>query len=844
MARGMHRVYLGAAPGVGKTYAMLNEGTRRQARGDDVAIGWVEYHDRAETRAKAEGLERVAPRRLSYRGREFEEMDVDAVIARRPEVALVDELAHTNIPGSRNTKRWQDVEALLEAGINVISTVNVQHLESLNDVIEQITGVRQRETIPDHVVRRADQVELVDLTPEALRRRLARGDVYPGEKIDAAMTNYFRAGNLGALRELALLWVADQVEESLDAYMEAHGIEEPWETRERVIVALSGEPGDDALVRRAARIARVTRGGLLGVHIRPADGLAGGADPRELERLRSLLEALGGSYREVIGADVAGTLLGLARTERATQLVLGASSRSRLAEFLRGSVINAVNRGSGPIDIHVISEVRGEPRPELEGARPRWRPPVEVAAHRRRLAWIVAAITLPLLTASLVAVRDHIGLTSVALLYLLLVVIVALLGGSSAAITTAVATFLALNFFYTEPFYTFNVSESEVVIELIAYVIVAAIVSYLVGLVNRRSAEAARARAEAEAIAHAASGQETLADLVEAVRAGFNLQAVALLEPSAGGWTPVESAGEDPPSDPAGGERLDCGHGDAVLVVRGRPLSGDDYRVLKVVADQLGAAVERQRLAREAAESAELAETDRLRTALLRAVSHDLRTPLSSIKAAVTSLLQGDVDWTRRDTHDLLATVNEETDRLNRLVGNLLDLSRLEAGAVRPVIRPVGLDEVVPAALSSSGDIADCVAVDIDEGLPRVLVDPGLFERAVANVVLNAVSASPPDQPPRVTAGVISGRVDLRVVDHGPGIPASERERVFAPFQRLDDTGKGGTGLGLAVARGFVEAMDGQLTLEDTPGGGTTVAISLLAQQTASTPPDAPRELV
>src|SRR4051812_46022861 len=339
MARGRLRVYLGAAPGVGKTYAMLNEGFRRRERGTDVVVGFVEAHGRANTASQVRELEVVPRRVLEYRGTSFEEMDLDAVLARKPKVALVDELAHSNVPGSRHEKRWQDVEVLLEAGIDVISTVNIQHLESMNDVVEAITGIEQRETIPDEVVRRADQVELVDQTPEALRRRMAHGNIYQPEKVDAALANYFRVGNLGALRELALMWTADRVDEALEEYRQAHGIVGTWETRERVVVAITGAPGGDDVIRRAARMAMRTRGDLIGVHVRPADGLAGPSTER-LADLRRLLTELGGEYREVSGGDVAEALVGFARAENATQLVLGASQRSRVSELMRGSIIN------------------------------------------------------------------------------------------------------------------------------------------------------------------------------------------------------------------------------------------------------------------------------------------------------------------------------------------------------------------------------------------------------------------------------------------------------------------------------------------------------------------------
>jgi two-component system sensor histidine kinase KdpD len=387
MARGRLRIYLGAAPGVGKTFAMLNEGRRRRSRGTDVVAGLIETHGRANTAAQIGDLEVVPRRRLTYRGREFEEMDLDAVLAREPQVALIDEIAHTNVPGSRNEKRWQDVDELLDAGIDVVSTLNMQHLESVNDVVERITGVKQHETIPDAVVRAAEQVELVDMTPEALRRRIAHGNVYPSDRIDASLANYFRPGNLAALRELALLWVADKVDESLQDYMEDHGIRGPWETRERVVVAITGAPGGDALIRRAARMAMRAHAELFGVHVRSTDGLTG--PPKQLLAAhRALLGELGGTYHEIVGDDIGKALVEFARAENATQLVLGASRRSRWAELTRGSVINRAIRASGPIDVHVISSEEPElgapfPRPRARTLSRSSRSPLSAASCRR-----------------------------------------------------------------------------------------------------------------------------------------------------------------------------------------------------------------------------------------------------------------------------------------------------------------------------------------------------------------------------------------------------------------------------------------------------------------------------
>ncbi len=399
--RGQLRIYLGSAAGVGKTYAMLCEGHRRAERGTDVVAAFIETHGRPHTAALVEGLETVPRQRLPYRGTSFEEMDLDALLARRPEVALVDEFAHTNVPGSRHEKRWQDVEEMLEAGIDVISNVNIQHLESLNDVVEKITGVPQRETVPDAIVRAADQVELVDQTPEALRRRMAHGNIYPAEKIDAALTHYFRAGNLAALRELALLWLADKVDEGLQRYRAAHDIHGTWEARERVVVALTGGPEGDTLIRRAARIAARSAGGdLLAVHVTKSDGLTG-ANPAALAAQRRLVESLGGSYHQVVGDNVPEALLTFARAENATQLVLGVSRRNWLSALLTGpGVSNRTIRGSGDIDVHIVTHGqmgRGRGLPRARGGLP----------LRRRLAGYALAVVLaPLLTLCLAPFRN------------------------------------------------------------------------------------------------------------------------------------------------------------------------------------------------------------------------------------------------------------------------------------------------------------------------------------------------------------------------------------------------------------------------------------------------------
>ncbi|WP_055585437.1 sensor histidine kinase [Peterkaempfera griseoplana] len=832
MARGRLRIYLGAAPGVGKTYAMLCEAHRRVARGADLVIGFVEDHGRPHTRELLAGLETVPRRRLEYRGASFTELDLDAVLARRPALALVDELAHTNVPGSRNAKRWQDVEALLEAGIDVVSTVNIQHLESLGDVVEGITGVRQRETVPDEVVRRADQIELIDMSPEALRRRLAHGNVYASDKVDAALSHYFRPGNLTALRELALLWTADRVDEYLRRYRAEHRIAATWQARERIVVGLTGGPEGATLIRRAARIAAKGSGSeLLAVHIVRSDGLAG-VSPGELAEQRRLVEDLGGSYHSVLGGDVPTALLDFARGADATQIVLG-SSRRRAWQYVLGPGVGAtVARESGDIDVHIVThEHAAGGRPRLPG-----RLPVKLGRVRAASGWLLGCGGPPLLTLLLTRASGNPGLPTALLLFLTLTVGAALAGGVFPAIAAALLGSLLLNYYFAPPTHTLTVSDPQNLLALVVYVAVGISVASVVDLAARRAQQAARSRAEAETLSHLAGsamqGEDTLPALLERVRETFQTESAALLERSGdrGAWQRVAGAGPRPAARPEDAE-VDVPVGERLtLALSGRVLPAEDRRVLGAFAAQAAAVLERQRLAAQAADARRLAEGNRIRTALLAAVSHDLRTPLSGIKASVSSLRSDEVEWDAEDEAELLAGIEEGADRLDHLIGNLLDMSRLQTGTVAPLTRPVDLEEVVPAALV--GVEPGAVQLSSAEGLPLVLADAGLLERAVANVVENAVKYSPPGVPVVVRADMLrlpeGDRVELRVTDRGPGIPDSAKERVFEPFQRYGDAPRGaGVGLGLAVARGFTEAADGRLTAEDTPGGGLTMVFSL-----------------
>jgi two-component system sensor histidine kinase KdpD len=826
MARGELRIYLGAAPGVGKTYTMLEEAHRRAERGTDVVVALVETHGRKHTAAMLGELEILPRRTVTYRGAEFTEMDLDAVLARRPELAVVDELAHTNVPGSRHAKRWQDVQELLDAGISVLSTVNVQHLESLNDVVTQITGVEQRETVPDAVVRAAEQVELVDMTPEALRRRMAHGNIYQPEKIDAALGNYFRTGNLTALRELALLWLADKVEDQLDKYRADHGIDATWETRERVVVALTGGPEGATLIRRAARIAArsaAPRSGgadLMAVHVSRNDGLAG-ADPATLAKQRVLVESLGGSYHQVVGADVPRALLDFARAVNATQIVLGASSRGKLAQLFSAGVGVTTTALSGSIDVHLVTHERAG-----QGRRAR-RMPAALSRGRRIAGFAAVLLGLPALTA-LLRVIPPISLTNDILLFLAAVVAVALVGGLWPALLAAVAGSLMLNWYFTPPVGQFTIAETDNLLALAIFVVVAIAVSWVVDQAARKTRQAAVAGADAQTLATVAGsvlrGERPLLALLERLRETFTLDSVTLLEKGA----VVAKVGGPICTSAAEADAEVKVDDDVLMLLKGRPLQASDRRIVEAFAAQATLALRQERLAAEAATAKPLAEADRMRTALLAAVSHDLRTPLASAKAAVASLRSADVTFDDHDRAELLATADESLDRLTRLVTNLLDMSRLQAGAIGVAAINVGAEEVVPRALDDLGAAGRSVAVLIPDDLPYVHADPGLLERIIVNLVANALRYSPAGKPPLVSASALRDTIEIRITDHGPGIPRDRWDDVFLPFQRLGDRDNHtGVGLGLALSRGLTEAMGGTLTPEETPGGGLTMTLAL-----------------
>ncbi|WP_282779398.1 MULTISPECIES: sensor histidine kinase KdpD [unclassified Nocardia] len=825
MKRGQLRIYLGAAPGVGKTYSMLAEAHRRLARGRDVVAAVVETHGREKTAELLAGIERIPPRLVEYRGTTMPELDVAAVLRRAPAVVLVDELAHTNVPGSGNEKRWQDVHELLDAGIDVISTVNVQHLEGLNDVVERITGVVQRETVPDWVVRGADQVELVDITPEALRRRLSHGNVYAASQVDAALRNYFRPGNLTALRELALLWLADQVDAALAKYRADHRITDTWEARERVVVAVTGGPESETIVRRASRIATKSSAELIVVHVVRGDGLAG-VSAQRLARLRELATGLDASLHTVAGDEVPTALLDFARQVNATQLVLGTSRRSRWARTFDEGIGAAVVQQSGSIDVHMVTHEESRRGVRWSALSPR---------DRALTSWVAALLVPTLICLVNVLWLDRfLDLGGESALFFIGVIAVALFGGVAPAALSALLSGLLLNWYLTSPRHSWTISELDNLLTIVVLLLVAVAVAALVDVAAQRTREARKASRQAElltlfagAVLHGAD----LPALLERARETYRQHAVSFV--AADGV--VASVGADAPQRvPDADTAIEAGDGRHRLLLRGPRITSADRLVLGAVANQAAGLVNQRQLREEASAAQALLAADKLRRALLSAVSHDLRTPLAAAKASVSSLRSDDVEFSPEDTAELLETIEESVDQLTALVGNLLDSSRLMVGVVRPRMRRVYLDEVVHRALLGMGTrglrrtARDRVRVAVD-GI-SVRADSGLLERVLANLIDNAVRYSPADAPVRVTAEQTGDRVSLTVVDTGPGVPTGMEDQLFEPFQRLGDRDNStGVGLGLSVVRGFVDAMGGTVHAEPTPGGGLTMVIDLPA---------------
>ena len=843
--RGTLKILLGAAPGAGKTCAMLNEAHTLRDHGRDVVVGIVEDHGRAYTKALCEGLE-VIPRR-TVEGLSAGEMDTTAVIDRHPDIALVDEFAHSNPRDEEHKKRWEDVEEILDAGIDVISTLNIQHVESLNDVIKQITGIAPQETVPDEVVRAADEIELVDVSPQLLRTRLRDGQVYREARIEPALSNYFRMGNLTALRELALLWLADQVDEALITYRSDQKITDTWEARERVVVAIQNVAHAETLIRRGRRIATKSSAELHVVHVVFGDSFASGTSSvagsaRQLARLQTLANDVGARLHQVTGDSVPEALLNFARSVNATQLVLGVSPRRRWGVHWHGTVAEAVLRESGTIDCHIINLPPDKPLPLTRLLHP-FRP-----FPQRAIAWLGSVVGFVGLTALLVAIDGaELGTGTCSAFYFALILLVSLVAGLWPAVAVAIASGLAVNWYFTEPLYTFDIAEPANAVIVVVMVAIALAVGMLVRRAKIDRTNAAVAARDAELLtvfSRAALNRRadvSPKDFVMCkVGEAFGCHTAVLLDAegdSLATWrAPVAertSTHVRIPAKPRTQQWVETvvASEDRTVQLRmeGPALSARDRGLVTVVTGYLAGIVRRERLAAEAARADAIAAADELRRALLSSVSHDLRTPLATAKLAVSSLRNADIEFSAQDREMLLAETAASIEELTGLVTNLLDYSRLTAGAITARRETVQVEEVANRA------IASCAFGHTREEIRRIQLAPNLrgvtccadatlLERVLANLFDNALRYAPTGEV-MLSARVVEERVELSVTDEGPGIPPEKQEELFTAFQRLGDTSnENGVGLGLSVVRGFVEAMSGNIEVDTTPGATFTLS--------------------
>ncbi len=871
---GKLRIFVGAAPGVGKTYEMLLQAQARRKDGYDVVIGIVETHGRKETEALLSGLEVVPRRQVEYKGQRLTEMDLDAIIARRPQIVLVDELAHTNAEGSRHPKRYLDVEELMSHGIDVYTTVNIQHIESLNDVVAQITHVRVRETVPDAVFDRADAVELVDLTPDDLIERLKEGKVYVPKQAEHALQHFFSPANLTALRELALRRTAERVDEQLLSEMQAHAIQGPWAAGERIVVCISEDPRCAGLVRYAKRLADRLHGPWTALYVegRRAVQLSEEERDRIADTLR-LAEALGGESITLPASNrsIADDVIGYARTHNVTQIIIGKSTRSRWFEMLHGSVVHDLVRRSGNISVHVISgdQLPGQPIPKKTLRTS----PEKEAVQVRPYLFAILAVALALGAAELV---DYwIGVENVDLVFLTAIVGIAVRFGLLPSLFASVISALAYNFFFLPPIYTFTIADPHNIAAFALFTLVAVVVSHVAAR-GRLQAVAAQIRVRTVESLYSFSrklaGAGTLDDVLwaTAFQTAMMLHVhVVLLLPDKGvlrvksGYPPEDrlddadlaaakwsfennrAAGRGSDTLP-GAKRLflPMRTGRAAIGVigidsdkSGPLLTPDQRRLLDALADQGALAIERVQLVEDMDRVQRTAETERLRTALLTSISHDLKTPLASVLGSAGTLRELGDKLTESEKAELLATVIEESERLNRFIANLLDMTRLESGAVTPKLALHDVSEIIGSTLQRTTKILrdHAVRLDLATDVPMVSVDAVLFEQVLFNLLDNAAKYAASGTTIFIRTWRDRDSVVLQILDEGEGIPQGDLEHIFDKFYRVPkaDQIRPGTGLGLAISRGFVEAMNGTITAANRPdrrGAVFTIRLPIVSE--------------
>ncbi|MGL3107435.1 DUF4118 domain-containing protein [Bradyrhizobium sp. BR 1432] len=873
-ASGRLKIFVGAAPGVGKTYEMLQSAHAKRKAGVDVVVGFVETHGRAETEVLVRGLEVVPRKRLDYRGQVVEEMDLDAVIARRPQIALVDELAHTNAAGSRHPKRYLDVDELLSHGIDVYTAVNIQHIESLNDVVAQITHVRVRETVPDSVFDRADAIELIDLTPDDLIQRLKEGKVYVPKQAERALEHYFSPGNLTALRELALRRTAERVDEQLLTHMQANAIAGPWAAGERILVCVSEDPRAAGLVRYTKRLADRLHAPFTALSIETRRSLQLSDDERDrLADTLRLAESLGGEALTIpaVGRRIADDVVNFAQGNNVTQIVIGKSTRSRWFEMTRGSVVHDLVRRAGNITVHVIAgdELPGEAVPKTAVQTAARSEPFNPRPYLKALGIVLIGLGAAEL------IQPYFGLENVDLVLLTSVVAVAVRYGLWPSLMATVAASLCYNFFFIPPIYTFTITDPTNVAAFVLFMVVAMIVSNVAARV-RIQADTAIGRIRMTEQLHAFSrklaGTATLDDVLWATAYQIALMLkvrVVLLLPEEGlltvksgyppedeldqadlaaanwAWSNDRPAGRGSDTLP-GAKRLflpmRTGRGPIGVIGidndrTGPLLTPDQRRLLNALVDQGALAIERVLLVEDMDRVKRTVESERLRSALLTSISHDLKTPLASVLGAASTMrdLAGALSDTEK--RDLLATVIDESERLNRFIANLLDMTKLESGAIVPNTALHDLGEIVGSALRRAAKIlaAHKVELVLAADLPMLELDAVLFEQVLFNLLDNAAKYSPADTTIAIRSQRERDQVVLQIADEGGGIPPDELESVFDKFYRVQkgDHVRPGTGLGLAISRGFVEAMRGTISAanrSDRSGAILTIRLPVPVQ--------------
>jgi two-component system sensor histidine kinase KdpD len=866
--RGRLKVFLGMAPGVGKTYEMLAQAARRGAEGGPVLVGVVETHGRRETEALLDGLEVLPRKPIDYKGRTLLEFDIDEALARKPALLLVDEYAHSNAPGSRHPKRWQDVEELLAAGVNVWTTLNVQHLESLVDVVWKITGVRQRETVPDVALSRADDIELVDITPDELRQRLAEGKVYFADTARMAAANFFKPENLTALRELALRRMAQTVDDQLLVAMRQRGVEGPWAAGERILVLIAPDPMADSLVRAGRRLAEMMNAPWTVTYIerpnKPSPDAAGAA---RISGAFKLAEQLGGVTVVLAGDDLVETLLEYVRRNNVTQIVVGKSRRPRWRKFLGRSLLPALTEGTTGAALHVITE-RGQteaepaPKPVRRPGRRHW------GGHLASVGLVAVALAIAWL-----ADRSSHG-ADLAMIFMVSVLVSGLAWGLWPAVTAATLAALAYNFFFLDPRLSFVIGHATDVLTFIVFFAVALTTGWLTGRVRdqtlamSRRATAITALLEASRrLSASAKREETAQALAEQLAAGAGGEAIVLL-PGDGDIVPVAGSPTLRVLGPAdlAAARWAWSYGEPAGAATGTlpnaawtfwPLQGlrarsgvagveaktvhdeEGERFVLALLDQGAVALERAEFAADAADAEALRRSDKLRSALLNSVSHDLRTPLATVLGSATTLLEYPESLDKQVQADLLSSIREEAERLNRYVGDLLDMTRLEGGGLDVRKDWVDVRDALGAGVERVSRRLGHrkVTRDFPADLPMIKADAALLEQALVNILENAIGYSPDDSTIELAAYEDRNNVVISIEDEGRGIPTAELERVFEKFRRMEessDRGKG-AGLGLAISKGFIEAMGGRIAAASPihQGRGTRILISLKKEPAA-----------